>query len=141
MDMVAPLGPVYQAGTLSGNPLAMAAGLATVRYLSGHRELYEQLAQRTSILVDGVLGVAKEKGVRLSANQAGSMFTWFFQSGPVEDWETASESDVQAFGKFYRAMLERGIYLPPSQFEASFLSAAHSEEDIQRTVAVAGQAL
>jgi glutamate-1-semialdehyde 2,1-aminomutase len=141
MDMVAPLGPVYQAGTLSGNPLAMAAGLATIRYLSAHRELYDQLAERTSILVDGVLGVAKEKGVTLSANQAGSMFTWFFQAGPVEDWESASKSDVKAFGNFYRGMLERGIYLPPSQFEAAFMSSEHSEDDIQRTVAAAREAL
>ena len=141
MDMVAPLGPVYQAGTLSGNPLAMAAGLATIRYLASHQEIYAQLAERTSTLVDSVLSVAKEKGVNLSANQAGSMFTWFFQSGPVEDWETASKSDVPAFNKFYRAMLDGGIYLPPSQFEAAFVSAEHSEEDIQRTIGVAKQAL
>ncbi|HJX84876.1 MAG TPA: aspartate aminotransferase family protein, partial [Candidatus Angelobacter sp.] len=98
------------------------------------------LAQRTSILVDSVLGVAKEKGISLSANQAGSMFTWFFQSGPVEDWETASKSDVKAFGAFYRGMLERGIYLPPSQFEAAFVSSEHSAEDIQSTVAAAALA-
>ncbi len=137
MEMVAPLGPVYQAGTLSGNPLAMAAGLATVCYLSEHLELYFELSERTSILVDGVLQAARENGVSLSATQAGSMFTWFFQSGPVIDWDTAAKSDTQAFAAFHRGMLERGIYLPPSQYEAVFLSAAHTEEDIAKTVEAA----
>jgi glutamate-1-semialdehyde 2,1-aminomutase len=137
MDMIAPLGPVYQAGTLSGNPLAMAAGLATVRYLAAHPEIYSQLSQRASILVDGVLQAAKRKSIPLSANQVGSMFTWFFQSGNVVDWQTAEKSDTQAFARFHRAMLEKGIYLPPSQFEAAFLSAAHTEEDVQKTIAAA----
>jgi len=137
MELIAPLGPVYQAGTLSGNPLAMAAGLATVRYLSEHLELYFELAEQASVLVDGVLQAARENGVTLSANQAGSMFTWFFQSGPVVDWDTAAKSDTQAFAAFHRAMLERGIYLPPSQYEAVFLSAAHTEEDIAKTVEAA----
>ena len=137
MEMIAPLGPVYQAGTLSGNPLAMAAGLATVRYLSEHVELYFELAEQASVLVDGVLQAARESDVSLSANQSGSMFTWFFQPGPVVDWDTASKSDTQAFAAFHRGMLERGIYLPPSQYEAVFLSAAHTEEDIAKTVEAA----
>jgi len=134
MEMIAPLGPVYQAGTLSGNPLAMAAGLATVRYLSEHVELYFELAEQAFVLVDGVLQAARESDVSLSANQSGSMFTWFFQPGPVVDWDTASKSDTQAFAAFHRGMLERGIYLPPSQYEAAFLSTAHTEEDVAKTV-------
>jgi len=134
MEMIAPLGPVYQAGTLSGNPLAMAAGLATVRYLSEHVELYFELAEQASVLVDGVLQAARESDVSLSANQSGSMFTWFFQPGPVVDWDTASKSDTQAFAAFHRGMLERGIYLPPSQYEEAFLRTAHTEEDVAKTV-------
>jgi glutamate-1-semialdehyde 2,1-aminomutase len=141
MDMVAPLGPVYQAGTLSGNPLAMAAGLATLRELKKHPEIYQQLEQRTAALVEGVLAVAKKKNILLSDNRVGSMFTWFFQRGPVTDWDSAAKSDTQAFAKFHRGMLERGIYLPPSQYEAMFVSAAHAEGDIQRTIEAAGQAL
>ena len=141
MEMVAPLGPVYQAGTLSGNPLAMAAGLATVRHLKQHPEIYEQLEQRTSSLVSGVVNAARRKGVSVSANRVGSMFTWFFQAGEVLDWDTAAKSDMQAFGKFYRGMLERGIYLPPSQYEAAFMSAAHTEEDVRRTIEAAAEAL
>jgi glutamate-1-semialdehyde 2,1-aminomutase len=141
MDMIAPLGPVYQAGTLSGNPLAMAAGLATLRELKNHPEIYRQLELRSSMLVDGVLAAAKKKGVALTANRVGSMFTWFFQPGIVHDWDTAAKSDTAAFGKFHGAMLERGVYLPPSQYEAMFMSAAHTESDIQQTIAAAAEAL
>src|SRR5215467_10858474 len=137
MDMIAPLGPVYQAGTLSGNPLAMAAGLATLHELKKNPAIYRQLEQRTAALVDGVLTAAKKKGVPLFAHRVGSMFTWFFQSGPVSDWDTAAKSDTQAFGGFHRKMLDGGIYLPPSQYEALFLSAAHSEEDIEKTIQAA----
>ena len=139
MNMVAPVGPVYQAGTLSGNPLAMAAGLATLKHLKAHPEIYQQLEQNTSELVNGVLQVARKKSVELSANQVGSMFTWFFQSGEVHDWNTASKSDTQAFAKFHRGMLDSGVYLPPSQYEAIFVSAAHTKEDIQKTVDAAEQ--
>ena len=139
MEMVAPLGPVYQAGTLSGNPLAMAAGLATLRELKQHPEIYSRLEQRTAALLEGVLAVARKKGVALTANRVGSMFTWFFQGGQVHDWETAAKSDTQAFAGFHRGMLERGVYLPPSQFEAIFMSAAHTESDIQKTIAAAGE--
>jgi glutamate-1-semialdehyde 2,1-aminomutase len=140
MDMVAPVGPVYQAGTLSGNPLAMAAGLATVRHLREHPEIYEQLEKQSSALAEGVLAKAREHRVPLSANRVGSMLTWFFQAGQVTDWDSASKSDTQAFAGFHRAMLDRGIYLPPSQYEALFVSAAHTDGDIARTVEAAGHA-
>ena len=141
MDMIAPLGPVYQAGTLSGNPLAMAAGIATLLELKTRPGIYQQLEQRSTALVDGVLAAVKKKGVALTAHRVGSMFTWFFQPGEVHDWDTAAKSDTQAFGKFHRAMLEQGIYLPPSQYEAMFMSAAHSEADIEQTIGAATEAL
>ncbi len=141
MDMIAPLGPVYQAGTLSGNPLAMAAGLATVRELKQNPAIYSRLEQSSAALVEGVLAAAKEKGVPLTANRVGSMFTWFFQSGEVHDWDTAAKSDTQRFAKFHRAMLDQGIYLPPSQYEAIFMSAAHTQADIQETIAAAARGL
>ncbi len=140
MDLVAPLGPVYQAGTLSGNPLAMAAGYATVRYLREHKEIYTQLDQLSGELVAGVAAAAKDAGVLMTYNRVGSMFTWFFTAGPVTDWNSAAKSDTEAFGRFFRAMLDNGVYLPPSQFEAAFLSAAHTREDIDKTIAVAKQA-
>ena len=141
MDMVAPVGPVYQAGTLSGNPLAMAAGLAMLQHLRAHPQIYQQLEQRSSALVEGVIQKAKKSGVQLCANRVGSMFTWFFQPGPQpHDWDTAAKSDTQEFANFHRAMLEQGIYLPPSQFEAIFLSAAHTEVDLQQTIEAAGRA-
>lgn len=135
MDMVAPLGPMYQAGTLSGNPLAMAAGIATLKHLQKNKAtLYTQLDRLSGALVDGVLAAAKNAGATICANRVGSMFTWFFTSGPVTDWDSASKCDIAAFGKFFRSMLDAGIYLPPSQFEAAFLSAAHTREDVERTV-------
>ena len=140
MDMVAPLGPVYQAGTLSGNPLAMAAGYAQLRYLKEHRDLYAKLDQLSGILVAGVAAAAKAAGVRMTYNRVGSMFTWFFTPGPVTDWDSASKSDTEAFGRFFRSMLDAGIYLPPSQYEAAFLGAAHSEEDVKQTITAAKQA-
>ena len=141
MDMIAPLGPVYQAGTLSGNPLAMAAGIATLRELKRRPQIYEDLERHSAALMDGVLAVAKKKGVPLTANRVGSMFTWFFQPGEVHDWDTAAKSDTQAFGKFHSAMLERGIYLPPSQYEAMFMSAAHTDSDIEKTIAAAAESV
>ena len=138
MDIVAPVGPMYQAGTLSGNPLAMAAGCAMVRQLRERKgEIYPRIDKLSGTLVDGVLAVAKEAGVPLCANRVGSMFTWFFQNGPVTDWDAASKSNTEAFGKFFREMLDRGVYLPPSQYEAMFLGATHTEEDMQRTVEAA----
>jgi glutamate-1-semialdehyde 2,1-aminomutase len=141
MDLVAPLGPMYQAGTLSGNPLAMAAGCAMLKQLRDHRsEIYPRLEKLSGELVEGVAAAAKEAGVPLSYNRVGSMFTWFFHPGPVTDWDSASKSNTEAFGKFFRSMLDSGVYLPPSQYEAAFLGAAHSEEDVQRTIAAAKQA-
>jgi glutamate-1-semialdehyde 2,1-aminomutase len=140
MDLVAPLGPVYQAGTLSGNPLAMAAGYATLRYLREHKDVYAKLDKLAAEVVAGVAGAAKDAGVQMCHNRVGSMFTWFFAPGPVTDWTSAAKSDTEAFGRFFRAMLEIGIYLPPSQFEALFLSAAHTEDDVQQTIAAAKQA-
>jgi glutamate-1-semialdehyde 2,1-aminomutase len=137
MDMIAPLGPVYQAGTLSGNPLAMAAGLATLCELKKNPSIYGQLEKRTATLVNGVLAAAKAKGGPLCANRVGSMFTWFFQDGPVSDWDTASKSDTQAFARFHGAMLEKGVYLPPSQYEAVFVGAAHNDDDIRKTIEAA----
>ncbi len=141
MDLVAPLGPMYQAGTLSGNPLAMAAGCAMLKQLRDRKdEIYPRLEKLSGELVDGVAAAAKEAGVALCHNRVGSMFTWFFNKGPVTDWDSASKSNTEAFGKFFRSMLDNGVYLPPSQYEAAFLGAAHTEEDIQRTIAAAKQA-
>ena len=141
MDLVAPLGPMYQAGTLSGNPLAMAAGIATLRHLREHKkEIYPRLDKLSNELAAGVAAAAKEAGVPITYNRVGSMFTWFFAPGPVTNWDSAAKSDTEAFGRFFRSMLESGVYLPPSQFEAAFLSAAHTEEDIQQTIAAAKQA-
>lgn len=141
MEMVAPLGPMYQAGTLSGNPLAMAAGVAALSYLREHKQkIYPQLEKLTSELVAGVAAVAKEAGIEICYNRVGSMFTWFFTAGPVTDWNSAAKSDTEAFGRFFRSMLDAGVYLPPSQFEAAFLGAAHSEKDIEQTIATAKQA-
>jgi glutamate-1-semialdehyde 2,1-aminomutase len=135
MSLVAPLGPMYQAGTLSGNPLAMAAGIAQVKHLREKKnEIYPRLESLSAKLVEGVAARAKEAGVTLCFNRVGSMFTWFFTEGPVTDWDSASKSDIVAFGRFFRSMLDAGIYLPPSQFEAAFLSAAHTEDDVQRTI-------
>ena len=140
MDLIAPLGPVYQAGTLSGNPLAMAAGYATLSYLRDHKDVYAKLDKLAGEVVAGVAAAAKDAGVTMCHNRVGSMFTWFFTKGPVTDWTSAEKCDTKAFGNFFRAMLENGIYLPPSQFEAAFLGAAHSEKDVQQTIAAAKQA-
>jgi glutamate-1-semialdehyde 2,1-aminomutase len=140
MDMVAPLGPMYQAGTLSGNPLAMAAGLATLCTLRDNREIYGRLERMAATLVEMVLQAANEAGVAVKANRVGSMFTWFFTAEPVMDWDSAAKCDTVRFGQFHRAMLNAGVYLPPSQFEAAFLSAAHTDEDVAETVAAAREA-
>ena len=141
MDLLAPLGPVYQAGTLSGNPLAMAAGIATVGYLQEHAgELYPRLEATTKAVAEGVAREAAHAGVQITTNRVGSMWTWFFNPGPVTNYEQAARSDTEAFGRFHRAMLDRGIWLPPSQFEAAFVSAAHDDGEIKATIAAAREA-
>jgi glutamate-1-semialdehyde 2,1-aminomutase len=141
MNLVAPLGPMYQAGTLSGNPLAMAAGCAMLRHLRDRKqEIYPRIDKLSAQLVEGVAAAAKGAGVPLSYNRVGSMFTWFFTAEPVKNWESASRSNTQSFGKFFRAMLDHWVYLPPSQYEAAFLGAAHTEQDVEQTIAAARQA-
>ena len=141
MDLVAPLGPMYQAGTLSGNPLAMAAGCATLKQLRDRRsEIYPRLDKLSGELVQGVAAAAQEAGIRLCHNRVGSMFTWFFTPGPVRDWDSASRSNTDMFGRFFRAMLDHGVYLPPSQYEAAFLGSTHTAEDVQKTISAAKEA-
>ena len=139
MDLVAPAGPVYQAGTLSGNPLAVAAGLKTLELLRrpGFYERLEALAER---LTAGLQAEAARAGVTLTVNRVGSMFTPFFTPDPVTDYASAKKADTAAFGCFFRFLLERGVYLPPSQFEAAFVSSAHSEEDVGETIQAAAHA-
>jgi glutamate-1-semialdehyde 2,1-aminomutase len=135
LQLLAPLGPVYQAGTLSGNPLAMAAGIATVGHLIEHRtQIYAQLESTSAAVADGVAQAAREAGVPLCTHRIGSMFTWFFQPGPVTDYASAARSDVAAFARFHRAMLDQGVWLPPSQFEAAFLGTAHTAQHVAETL-------
>lgn len=138
MDMLAPLGPVYQAGTLSGNPLAMAAGMATVRYLQEHAsEIYPRLEKMAKAVADGVAAEAAKAGIPLTTNRVGAMWTWFFTPAAVKDFDDAATSDTAMFGRFHRGMLDRGVWLPPSQFEAAFLSTAHGETEAEATIAAA----
>ncbi|MGD0766037.1 MAG: glutamate-1-semialdehyde 2,1-aminomutase [Dehalococcoidia bacterium] len=139
MEMMAPLGPVYQAGTLSGNPLAMAAGLATLGALQEPR-FYARLETLSGQLVEGVARAAASAGVALRLNRVRSMRTAFFTDAPVTDYASARRSDMGRYGRFFQAMLERGVYLPPSQFEAAFVSAAHGEREIADTIAAAEDA-
>lgn len=132
MTKVAPTGPIYQAGTLSGNPLAVTAGIAMLRYLKTHPEIYDLLETRTARL-------SADPPAGITVNRVGSMFTFFFNPGPVTDWESAKRSDLGRFRQFFHWMLERGVYLAPSQFEAGFVSAAHTERDLSETVEAARQ--
>jgi glutamate-1-semialdehyde 2,1-aminomutase len=127
MKKVAPVGPIYQAGTLSGNPLAVTAGIAMLHYLEQHPEVYDALEERAAQLTSYV-----PEGV--CVNRVGSMFTFFFQPGPVTDFESAKRSDTARFGRFFHFLLDHGVYFPPSQFEAGFLSAAHRDRDIAKTM-------
>ena len=136
MDLIAPVGPVYQAGTLSGNPLAVSAGLATLKQLRG-KGIYKQLEQRSLTLANGIGEAAKRAGVPVTQTRIGSMLTTFFTPGPVVDWNTAKQSDTKRYGQFFHHMLEQGIYLAPSQFEAAFLSTAHSSQDVEKTIRAA----
>jgi glutamate-1-semialdehyde 2,1-aminomutase len=136
MNLVAPAGPVYQAGTLSGNPLAVTAGLKTLEVLR-RPGTYESLNANAEKLTDGLDKAAERWQVPLTINRVGSMFTAFFTPGPVKDYTSAKKSDTAAFSRFFRGMLERGIFFPPSQFEAAFVSTAHRQADIDATVAAA----
>ncbi|HEX4004906.1 MAG TPA: glutamate-1-semialdehyde 2,1-aminomutase [Acidobacteriaceae bacterium] len=139
MDLLAPLGPVYQAGTLSGNPLAMAAGVAMLDYLREHRaEVYARLEATSAAVAEGVALAAARVGIAMTTNRVGAMWTWFFMGGPVTNYEQAAQSDTARFGVFHRGMLEAGVWLPPSQFEAAFVGTAHTEEDVRATVEAAG---
>jgi glutamate-1-semialdehyde 2,1-aminomutase len=140
MDVVSPVGPVYQAGTLSGNPLAMACGLATLRTL---RELnpYPDLEAATQRLVAGLTSAARDACLSHQAAQCGSMFTLFFAENPVHNLAAAMLCDTARFARYFQEMLERGIYLPCSQFEANFISAAHTAADIDATIAAAREAM
>jgi glutamate-1-semialdehyde 2,1-aminomutase len=140
MSMIAPAGPVYQAGTLSGNPLAMTAGIKTLELLQ-KPGTYEYLERITKKLADGLLQAAQETGHPACGGSISAMFGLFFTSGPVHNYEDAKKSDTGKFGRFHRGMLERGVYLAPSQFEAGFTSLAHTEEDIDQTIAIAREVL
>lgn len=134
MQMVAPSGPVYQAGTLSGNPLAMVAGFETLSAIADEPSFYESLEKKAQTLATGIESLLVENGISGFVNRVGSMFTLFFTDHPVRNWDDAKECDTAKFGTYFMSMLEQGISLPPSQFEAAFLSAAHSDEDIERTL-------
>ena len=136
MEQIAPAGPVYQAGTLSGNPLAMTAGLATLKRLRD-RSVYERLEEAARRLTEGISEAARGAGVETVTNRVGSMFTTFFTGEPVADWPTAARSDRAAYGRFFHSMLEEGVYLAPSQFEAAFLGVAHTDELLDRTIEAA----
>ena len=133
MERVAPLGGVYQAGTLSGNPLAMTAGIETLEILRT-KKIYQDLEKKTSYLTEGISKCAEERGIPFTINRARAMLTLFFTEGPVRDYRTAKTSDTKRFAQFFIEMINQGIYLPPSQFEAWFLSIAHSQKDLDRTI-------
>ena len=134
MNMIAPVGPVYQAGTLSGNPLAMAAGVAALSHIKKHPELYDELEINSSYLENGFKENLKSIGKNYAMNRVGSMMCMFFTEEPVEDFNSAVKSDTELYGKYYHQMLQRGIYLAPAQFEALFVSTSHSSEDLDKTI-------
>jgi glutamate-1-semialdehyde 2,1-aminomutase len=139
MQSIAPLGPVYQAGTLSGSPLAIAAGLTTLGLLTS--DVYERLEALSTRLQVGIERALRDAHVAAVVQRVGSMLTLFFHRGPVRSWTDAAESDRERFGRFHRALLAQGVYFPPSQFEAAFVSAAHTDQDIDRTIDAARAAL
>jgi glutamate-1-semialdehyde 2,1-aminomutase len=139
MDLIAPLGPVYQAGTLSGNPLAVSAGIATLKQLKA-RGVYKKLEEKSAALAKGIREAAKRAAVPLTQTRVGSILGTFFTSGPVVNWDTAKQSDTKRYGQFFHQMLEQGVYLAPSQFEAAFLSTVHSTSDIDYTIKAAAAA-
>ena len=140
MAHVAPLGGVYQAGTLSGNPLAVAAGLAMLKALRAPG-VYERLEELGARVEAGLRTAAEKTGVALTVNRVGSMLTAFFCAGPVTDWTSAARADRARYGRFFHAMLERGVYLAPSQFEAAFVSLAHTEDDLDAAARATAEAI
>ena len=140
MEMVAPLGPVYQAGTLSGNPLVMTAGIETLKVLS-QPGVYEQLEAKSSALAEGIAKAASEAGINLYIGRVASLLTIFFTAKAVVDYESARQADTKLFARFFQQLLSAGIYWPPSQFEAAFISTAHTDEDIQLTLGAIKTAL
>lgn len=139
MEMVAPSGPVYQAGTLSGNPLAMSAGIATLTVLK-RGGVYEDLRAKSELLAAGMKEQAAASGVAITVNQTASVMTCFFTAGEVIDYTSAKKSDTDKYAAFFRTLIEHGVYFPPSQFEAAFVSLAHTREDIELSIAAAGRA-
>jgi glutamate-1-semialdehyde 2,1-aminomutase len=140
MDRIAPLGPVYQAGTLSGNPLAVTAGLTTLKLLK-QTNPYPELERLGARLARGLKEAASAAGVAATVNRVGSMLTGFFTDGPVTGWSTAKVCNTDQYARFFRAMLEEGVYLAPSQFECAFVSAAHTDEAIERSIEAARTAM
>ena len=140
MEVLAPLGAVYQAGTLSGNPLAVTAGIETLKLVQGPGA-YERLNALGDMLAEGLRKAIRETETKACINQMGSMFTIFFGVEHVRDYETATQSDTKMFARYFHGMIAHGIYLPPSQFEAAFLSLAHGEAEIQETIRAAGSVL
>ena len=141
MEMVAPSGPIYQAGTLSGNPLAMAAGFAALSEIKNNPKVYTELEEKSAYLENGIKENLKSLGKNFASNRVGSMMTLFFVEEPVNDFKSAVKSDTAAYGKYFMEMLNRGIYLAPAQFEAAFVSTAHSKEDLDKTIAANYEAL
>jgi glutamate-1-semialdehyde 2,1-aminomutase len=140
MDLLAPQGPVYQAGTLSGNPLAVAAGTAALTLLS-NRKLYAGLEEKAKQFAEGLMQACNELGIPSFVSRVGSMLTLFFAEGPVTDWESADRADRARYARFFNAMLDRGVFFPPSQFESCFISTAHTSHDIQMTIEAARESL
>ena len=141
MEQVAPCGPVYQAGTLSGNPVAMAAGLAQLRYLKAHPEVYDYIGTLAKELADGMREAAERRGAGVAVNQIGSLAAPFFTPNAVTTFVDAKGSDVGRYARYFKGMLERGVYLAPAQFEAMFVSAAHTRQDLARTLEAVDEAL
>ena len=133
MEMVAPVGPMYQAGTLSGNPLAMAGGIATLNAIKGGG-VWDGIAAKTEALVQGIHAAAEATNTTIEINRVGTMFTTFFNDAPITDWDSAAKSDTEKFGRFHNLLLQNGVYLPPSQFEACFLSTEHDNDVVQATI-------
>jgi len=141
MEIISPNGPVYQAGTLSGNPLAMSAGFAALNYIKENPQIYNVLEEKSSYLENGIMRAIKATGKSYQLNRVGSMMTLFFTEEPVIDYNTAVKSDTKLFGKFFNEMLSKGIYFPPAQFEAFFVSSAHSKEDLDKTIIAVAESL